>query len=126
VITQFRLQDFKGHRDTELPLGRFTMLVGDLGAGKTSVLEALWLQSAIGTDPVAAFEGEWYPADLLRRGAAGPIRLSSVGESGSGSWSSAIQIAVTGTDWKVMASTSEPSGGTSEHGQERRGIERAS
>ncbi len=45
MLTSIRLQDFKGHRDTLVPLGRFTLLVGPNGSGKTSVLDALWAQS---------------------------------------------------------------------------------
>ncbi len=39
MITRFRLENFKGHRDTDLALQPFTVLVGDNGSGKTSVLE---------------------------------------------------------------------------------------
>ena len=41
MIRQFRLEDFKGHRDTDLVLERFTVLVGDNGSGKTSLLRLL-------------------------------------------------------------------------------------
>ena len=41
MIRTFELRDFRGHRETRLELGRFTMLVGDNASGKTSVLDAL-------------------------------------------------------------------------------------
>ena len=46
MIESIRLVDFKGHRDTTVPLGRLTVLVGDNGAGKTSVLEALRISAS--------------------------------------------------------------------------------
>ena len=103
MLATFRLQDFKCHRDTEVPLGRFTALVGDNGSGKTSVLEALWLQGAFEHGPVAVLKDDWSPEDLLRRGSAGPIRISSNGHKGGDSWSSQIEIAVTDPEWKLTA-----------------------
>jgi len=47
MISKFGLRDFKGHCDTQLELGRFTMLVGDNASGKTSVLDALSLQAEV-------------------------------------------------------------------------------
>jgi predicted ATP-dependent endonuclease of OLD family len=55
MIRSFGIRDFKGHRDTELELGRFTLLVGDNASGKTSVLDALAMQCAIVEDPFAFF-----------------------------------------------------------------------
>jgi predicted ATPase len=43
MITKLHLENFKAHRDTRLELSPFTVLVGDNGSGKTSVLEALQL-----------------------------------------------------------------------------------
>jgi recombinational DNA repair ATPase RecF len=60
MITQFRLENFKGHRDTPLALERFTVLVGDNGSGKTSVLEALQLPGML------ARGKDVLPAELLR------------------------------------------------------------
>ena len=86
------------------------MLVGDNGSGKTSVLEALWLQGAIPPNPPTVLNGDWYPDDLLRRGATGPIQLSSEGKRGEAVWKSKIAIAVSATDWRLTASISNPSG----------------
>lgn len=41
MITNLRLRNFKGHRDTNLALKQLTLLVGDNGSGKSSVLEAI-------------------------------------------------------------------------------------
>lgn len=41
MLDRIRLQNFKTHRDTEIELGRLTVLVGPNGAGKSSVLQAI-------------------------------------------------------------------------------------
>ena len=43
MLDSIRLQNFKTHRDTEIKLGRLTVLVGPNGAGKSSVLQAIEL-----------------------------------------------------------------------------------
>jgi ABC-type branched-subunit amino acid transport system ATPase component len=43
VLDRIRLQNFKTHRDTEINLGRLTVLVGPNGSGKSSVLQAIEL-----------------------------------------------------------------------------------
>lgn len=47
VLDSIRLQNFKTHRDTEIKLGRLTVLVGPNGAGKSSVLQAIELLSQL-------------------------------------------------------------------------------
>lgn len=47
MITRFRLENFKAHRDTDLALHQFTVLVGDNSSGKTSVLQGLRLPSSL-------------------------------------------------------------------------------
>lgn len=42
MITKLTLKRFKGFEDFSVDLGRFTVLVGRNGAGKTSILEALY------------------------------------------------------------------------------------
>lgn len=88
MITSVRLQEFKGHRDSTVALGRLTVLVGPNGSGKTSVLEALALQSRlVGYAPWNVLTGDWSPGDLLRRGAkGGPIELTSWGRLDDGPW----------------------------------------
>jgi predicted ATPase len=90
MIRQFRLENFKGHRDTDLALARFTVLVGDNGSGKTSVLEALQLPGKLGThlDDLSLDE-------LLRRG-ANYIRLSSDGSTHGQRWTSSLEITAPG------------------------------
>ncbi|MEZ4362648.1 MAG: AAA family ATPase [Kofleriaceae bacterium] len=67
MITRFRLLNFKGHLDTVVHLGKLTMLVGDNASGKTSVLEALDLASALAADPGSTSNNRPPLADFLRR-----------------------------------------------------------
>jgi AAA15 family ATPase/GTPase len=67
MIDKIRLRNFKGHLDTTVPLGRFTVLVGDNASGKTSVLEALSLLTMIGPAPHLALKNDRAPRDLIRR-----------------------------------------------------------
>jgi predicted ATPase len=78
MIRKFGLRNFKGHRDTQLEFGRFTMLVGDNASGKTSVLDALALQASLGVDPRSVLRGSAV-GDLLRRGSSGPIVFATEG-----------------------------------------------
>ena len=69
MITSIRLQNFKGHRDTTVPLGRLTVLVGPNGSGKTSVLEALAIQSRLAMEATGnVFVGDTSWNDLPCRG----------------------------------------------------------
>jgi predicted ATP-dependent endonuclease of OLD family len=63
MITDLTIENFKGHRDTRLSLKQLTMLVGDNGSGKTSVLEAIRLPDKLLPDAQPLAVGE-----LLRRG----------------------------------------------------------
>ncbi|HEX4417153.1 MAG TPA: AAA family ATPase [Kofleriaceae bacterium] len=94
MIRTFRLRDFKGHRDTQLALGRFTMLVGDNASGKTSVLDALALQAGLAPNPVSYLRQPYAPEDLLRRGSNGSIVLSSEGVRSELSWTTALTLKV--------------------------------
>ncbi len=90
MISSIRLQDFKGHRDTTVPLGRFTALVGPNGSGKTSVLEALWLQSRLAYEPTRdVLAGDYAGKDLRRRGASQPFTLTWTGTEAGEAWSEA-------------------------------------
>jgi predicted ATPase len=93
MITSIRIQDFKGHRDSIVPLGRLTMLVGPNGSGKTSVLDALSLQSELAThtlDQVLVRDRAY--EDLLRRGAKGPVGLTSKGSTNDTDWTCRLEL----------------------------------
>jgi predicted ATPase len=94
MLTKFTLHNFKCHRDTELELGRFTMLVGDNASGKTSVLNALALQASIGDNPVRVLRGAFAPEDLLRRGSDEPIFLESEGVRAGRRWETGFSLHV--------------------------------
>ena len=77
MIERFRLANFKGHVDTTIALGRLTILVGDNGSGKTSVLEALQLHAWL--KPGHAIS---VPRDLLNGGASGPLVVETAETNG--------------------------------------------
>jgi len=93
MISSIALEDFKGHRGTVVDLGRFTVLVGPNGSGKTSVLEALRVQNhLVRRSAHEVLAGDWSPADLLRRGMQGPSRLTARGTSGGEEWSLKFEL----------------------------------
>lgn len=94
MLTSIRLQDFKGHRDSTVPLGRFTVLVGPNGSGKTSVLQALRIQSGlVDHSEQQVLVGDWSFGDLLRRGAQGSIVLTTEGTLDATHYCSRIELA---------------------------------
>lgn len=87
MLTSVRLQNFKGHRDTTVRLGRLTLLVGPNGAGKSSVLQALLMLSyMIRNPPQDMLRGDGAPGDLLHRASAGPITISAEGTDNNVPW----------------------------------------
>ena len=98
MITDIQYRNFKNLRHVDLKLGRFTVLVGPNGCGKTSALQGLHLLSQLGLRRPgeasrddhrlgALFSGRWHPARLAESGSAtfslaahqdgeGPIALS--------------------------------------------------
>ena len=52
MLERIRLQNFKTHRDTDIKLGRLTVLVGPNGSGKSSVLQAIELLAAHAKEPI--------------------------------------------------------------------------
>ena len=92
MIRTFELRDFRGHRETRLELGRFTMLVGDNASGKTSVLDALALQSSLAPNPVASLRDTWAPENLVRRGSGLSARLVLEGIQGQAPWSTQLEL----------------------------------
>ncbi len=107
MIRRFALRDFKGHRDTQLELGRLTMLVGDNASGKTSVLEALALQATFmnARSPGGALWEDAVPQDLLRRGSSGTIGLQSEGTRAEHVWRTGFELRIGA---KVSASARPP------------------
>lgn len=79
MIDKIRLRNFKGHLDTTVPLGRFTVLVGDNASGKTSVLEALSLLTMLGPAPHLALKNDRAPRDLIRRHSTKPLAIDVEG-----------------------------------------------
>jgi predicted ATPase len=69
------------------------VLVGPNGSGKTSVLEALRIQSelAAGAQASVLTEDRTFE-DLLRRGAKGPIGLTSKGTRSDADWTSRMEL----------------------------------
>ncbi|MDC0710102.1 ATP-binding protein [Stigmatella sp. ncwal1] len=105
MISSIQLQGFKGHRDTEVSLGRLTVLVGPNGAGKTSVLQALALMGKVTTgEPSEVLRGDWSPQDLCHRGGAETIHLMERGQD------------ETGAHWFVSLNIPEPLGGAEPRG----------
>lgn len=87
MITKVRLQSFKAHRDTTVPLGRLTVLVGPNGSGKTSVLEALFkLATVAGAVPGLEFIGGSAEPDLRHKASSEPATISVAGESDGLAW----------------------------------------
>lgn len=92
MIESIRIQDFKGHRDTTVKLGRLTVLVGPNGSGKTSVLEALELERAVVTRaPAYVFAGDRSLEDLKRRGTSS-LTLNSNGNWNTVPWTLLTRI----------------------------------
>lgn len=93
MIERLRLQNFKGHRDTTVELGRLTVLVGPNGSGKTSVLQGLRLLSQLVDDHAFdIFVDEREPAALLRSGSAGPLVVEATGTQASLPWEIAAEL----------------------------------
>lgn len=93
MLDSIHLENFKAHRDTTVPLGRLSVLVGPNGSGKTSVLQALWLQSELVGRPFnEVLTGDWSISDLMRRGAQGPVALASTGTWNGEAWSSRLEL----------------------------------
>ncbi|WPB77965.1 ATP-binding protein [Archangium violaceum] len=93
MITSIQLRSFKGHRDTTVPLGRLTVLVGPNGTGKTSVLQALNLMDRLMNEqPGAVLQDDMSPQDLLRRSEQRPITLAAEGTDDALPWKLAIQF----------------------------------
>ncbi len=86
MIERVRLVNFRKHVDTAVSLKQFTLLVGDNGAGKTSVLQAMHLASQVAMrEPRSVFVDECGLAELRRQGGAATT-LELQGTEGSDAW----------------------------------------
>src|SRR3954447_25285921 len=80
MIHSVRFRNFNGLRDVAIGLDRFTVLVGQNGAGKTSVLEGIHhLTRLASTDPQRVFTGSADVGVIATRGAAGTFELALSG-----------------------------------------------
>jgi predicted ATPase len=80
MITSISLENFKAFRSAEIPLERFTVIVGPNASGKTSILEALdsLLQLALPTTKPSQFlVGPRHPKTLCHRHSPGRTTLSA-------------------------------------------------
>lgn len=80
MIDSVTLQNFKAHRDTRLPLGRMTVLVGQNAVGKTSVLHAMNLLGRCLSSPTTElFAGRFALPGVVRQGAVEPLVIELEG-----------------------------------------------
>ena len=106
MLTKFKLENFKGHRDTELVLAPFTILVGDNGSGKTSVLQALQLLHRMA---LYAIHEKWNAEaldELLRRGARS-MSLSADGKTNGNPWETKVAIATLNNVRRIAVEVSD-------------------
>ncbi len=106
MITDLTLRNFKAHRDTRLSLRQLTMLVGDNGSGKTSVLEAIRLPDQLRPNTEVPALGE-----LLCRDAS-QMMLSFEGYTSGQRWTTEIEFTDPSriTDWQVKVSGRDAAG----------------
>lgn len=116
MITRFRLENFKAHRDTDLALRQFTVLVGDNGSGKTSVLEALRLPAALRQALGLQFEREF--AEMVRHGAS-QMKLSWEGGESDQRWVVSVEIAASGGKVRELSITGQNVPGALDDGTPR-------
>lgn len=58
MLNEIRLENYRGHESTVVPLSRFTLLVGVNGAGKSSALEAVHLAGQTFSNPSFAVDSD--------------------------------------------------------------------
>lgn len=92
MLTTIELVNYRGHVKTEVPVGAFTLLVGDNGVGKTSVLRAVELAGRAAQSVEEAIRLEGGVEKLLSSNASGSgsIRLAGQG------WSFKLDLPRTG------------------------------
>ena len=50
MVKDIKIQNFKSVVDLDIPLGRFNVLIGENGCGKSNILEAITFASAASMD----------------------------------------------------------------------------
>ncbi|MGK4003808.1 AAA family ATPase [Sorangium sp. So ce1036] len=80
MIQQVSFTNFKSLRRVDAHLGRFTIVVGPNGSGKTSLLDGLhYLAQATQRPLKQLMSGVFAPPNLTSRGATGVMRLAATG-----------------------------------------------
>src|SRR5512140_3851220 len=121
MLEQFKLQDFKAHRATELHFSRLTMLFGDNASGKTSVLDALAIQGGLRPPFEELLRGAWSIPNLIRRGApSNRSTLVSSGIRGADHWTTALHL-MQGDEQKYAVDASAQVGQTKLEANARQG-----
>lgn len=81
MINSGTLQNFKAHRDSRVPLGRMTGLVGQNAVGKTSVLQAMSLLGRCFSSPTTElFAGRFALPGVVHQGAVDPLVIELEGD----------------------------------------------
>lgn len=81
MIDSVTLQNFKAHRDTRVPLGRMTVLVGQNAVGKTSVLQAMSLLGrSLSAPKTELFAGRFALPGVVHQGAVEPLVIELDGD----------------------------------------------
>lgn len=80
MIQQVSFTNFKSLRRVDAHLGRFMVIVGPNGSGKTSILDGLHYLAQVTRSPLAGImHGVFAPPNLKSRGSAGPMKLVATG-----------------------------------------------
>lgn len=88
MLASIDLENYRGHQNTKIPLDRFTLLVGDNGAGKSNVLNAAhYVGQVFKKDPKQIFSGERQLPLMAREGSDGPLKMSLTGKENDIDWS---------------------------------------
>ncbi|WP_437669243.1 AAA family ATPase [Sorangium sp. So ce131] len=80
MIQQVSFTNFKSLRRVDVHLGRFMVIVGPNGSGKTSLLDGLHYLAQATRRPLARImQGVYAPPNLKSRRSSGPMRLAATG-----------------------------------------------
>lgn len=83
MIHKIEFKNFKALRDVEVPLERFTVIVGPNSSGKSSILEGLhYLTQASKGKPAELFKYQRHPLHLYSRGGSGALEISCQATAG--------------------------------------------